>query len=105
MILLTTDTNPGKPVVEALGLVRGNAVRARHLGRDITATLRNIVGGEIPEYAQLQSQAREQATQRMIAQAEALGADAILSVRYTTSMIAAGASEILAYGTAVKLGE
>ena len=105
MIVVTTDNVAGRPTAETLGLVRGNSVRARHLGRDITAALRNIVGGAIPEYAELRSQSREQATQRMIAQAEALGADAIVSLRYATSMIAAGASEILAYGTAVKLGD
>lgn len=103
MIIATTETVPGRQITEVLGIVRGNSVRARHLGRDITAALKNIVGGEIREYAELQSETREQATQRMIMHAEQQGADAILGVRYTTSMIASGASEILAYGTAVKL--
>ena len=103
MILLTTDSIPGRPIAEVLGLVRGNSVRARHIGRDIVAALRNIVGGEITEYMQLQSQSKERATQRMISEAEALGSDAIVNVRYATSMIATGTSEILAYGMAVKL--
>ena len=104
MIESTTQDIPGREVTEILGIVRGNSVRARHVGRDIMAGLRNIVGGEIPEYAELQAQTREMASRRMIQQAESMGADAVVMVRYTTSMIASGASEILAYGTAVKLG-
>lgn len=103
MIIATTETIPGRELAEVLGIVRGNSVRARHVGRDIVAAIKNLVGGEILEYSELQSQTREQATQRMEADAERLGADAVLGVRYTTSMIAQGASEILAYGTAVKL--
>ena len=103
MIISTTETIPGRQVAEVLGIVRGNSVRARHVGRDIVAGLKNLVGGEISEYAELQAETREQANRRMILDAERLGADAVLCVRYTTSMIAQGASEILAYGTAVKL--
>jgi uncharacterized protein YbjQ (UPF0145 family) len=105
MIVLTTHNVPGREVTEILGLARGNSVRARHVGRDILAALRNLVGGEIIEYARLQAETREVATRRMIEQAEAFGADAVIGMRYTTSMIASGASEILAYGTAVKLND
>jgi uncharacterized protein YbjQ (UPF0145 family) len=104
MILSTTESVAGRAIAETLGLVNGNAVRARHIGNDIMAGLKNVVGGEISEYARLQAQAREQATQRMVERATALGADAVIGVRYTTSMIMSGASEVLAYGTAVKLG-
>jgi len=103
VIISTTETVAGRQVSEVLGIVRGNSVRARHVGRDIVAGIKNLVGGEISEYAELQAQTREQATRRMIGDAERLGGDAVLGVRYTTSMIAQGASEILAYGTAVKL--
>ncbi|NQU96461.1 MAG: YbjQ family protein [Chloroflexi bacterium] len=103
MIISTTETIPSRQVAEVLGIVRGNSVRARHVGRDIVAGLKNLVGGEIAEYAELQAETREQANRRMTLDAERLGADAVLCVRYTTSMIAQGASEILAYGTAVKL--
>ena len=102
MLILTTDTVPGHAVVP-LGLVRGSTVRAKHIGSDIVAALRNLVGGEIKEYAALLAGAREQALDRMRAEAEALGADAIIAVRFETSQIAQSASEILAYGTAVKL--
>jgi uncharacterized protein YbjQ (UPF0145 family) len=102
MLILTTDTVPGRTVTP-LGLVRGSTVRAKHLGSDIVAGLRNLVGGEIKEYASLLAGAREQAIDRMVAEAEALGADAIIAVRFETSAIAQSASEILAYGTAVKL--
>jgi uncharacterized protein YbjQ (UPF0145 family) len=103
MIESTTQDVPGREITEILGIARGNSVRARHVGRDIMAGLRNIIGGEIPEYAELQAQTREMATRRMVEHAQSMGADAVVMVRYTTSMIAAGASEILAYGTAVKL--
>jgi len=103
VIISTTESVAGRQVTEMLGIVRGNSVRARHVGRDIVAGIKNLVGGEIREYAELQSQTREQATRRMTMDAERLGADAVVCVRYTTSMIAQGASEILAYGTAVKL--
>jgi uncharacterized protein YbjQ (UPF0145 family) len=104
VILSTTYDVAGRQVTETLGLVQGNAVRARHIGRDITAALKNIVGGEVREYAELQAQSREQAAQRMVERAEAMGADAIVGVRFATSMIASGMSEMLAFGTAVKLG-
>ena len=103
MKICTTETLPGSQITESLGVARGSTVRARNIGRDIFAGLKNIVGGEIDEYTRLQAQAREQAIQRMIQDAEKLGADAVVNVRFTTSMIMQGASEILAYGTAVKL--
>jgi uncharacterized protein YbjQ (UPF0145 family) len=101
-MLLTTDTFPGREV-EALGLVRGSTVRAKHIGSDIVAGLRNIVGGEVKEYAALMAGAREQALDRMQAEAAKLGADAVIALRFETSTITQGASEILAYGTAVRL--
>ena len=104
MIIVTTETIPNKQIVEVLGVARGSTVRARHIGRDIFAGLKNIVGGEIEEYTKLQAQSREQAIKRMIEDAEELGADAIVNVRLTTAMVMQGAAEILAYGTAVKLG-
>lgn len=103
MLLTTSDLVPGREVAETLGLVRGNAVRARHLGRDITAGLKNLVGGEIGAYQHLLADSRDQAIERMTAEAEALGADAIVAVRLSTSAIAGGAAEVLAYGTAVRL--
>jgi uncharacterized protein YbjQ (UPF0145 family) len=103
MIISTTDTVPGKEITKILGVARGSTVRARNIGRDIFAGLKNIVGGEIEEYTKLQAQAREQAMQRMAQDGQRLNADAILNVRLTTSMVMQGASEILAYGTAVKL--
>ena len=103
MILLTTDEVPGRRVERVIGLVRGNTVRARHLGRDIMAWLKNLVGGEVEEYTKLLAEAREQALDRMIAEARARGADAIVGLRFASSEIAAGASEFMAYGTAVKL--
>jgi uncharacterized protein YbjQ (UPF0145 family) len=102
MLILNTDTVPGKEI-EAIGLVRGSTVRAKHIGSDIVAGLRNIVGGEIKEYAALLAGAREQALDRMIDEARALGADAVVAVRFETSTITQAASEILAYGTAVKV--
>lgn len=103
MILTTTDTIPNKEISEVLGISRGSTVRARNVGRDILASFKNIIGGEIVEYTQLQAQSREQAIERMTADAESVGADAIVNVRFATSVIMQGASEILAYGTAVKL--
>jgi len=103
MIITTGETIPGKEIVEIKGIARGSTVRARNIGRDIFAGLKNIVGGEISEYTELQAQAREQALQRLEQDAERLGADAIINVRMHTSMIMQGASEILAYGTAVKI--
>lgn len=103
MILTTTETVPQREVIEILGIARGSSVRARHLGNDIMAGLKNIVGGEIEEYTKLQADSREQALERMVKDAEKLGADAVVGVRMMTSMVAAGAAEILVYGTAVKL--
>ncbi len=104
MILSTTETVPGREIVESLGLARGNVIRAKHLGTDIIAGLRNLVGGEVSEYTKLMAEAREQALDRMIAQAKGMNADAIVGIRFTTSMVMNGAAEILAYGTAVRLG-
>jgi len=103
MIFVTTDTISGKNITESLGTVRGSTVRARNLGRDIFAGLKNIVGGEISEYTQLLADAREQAIQRMLEDARHLGADAVVNVRFTTSQVMQGAAEMLAYGTAVKI--
>lgn len=103
MIITTIETVPGKDISESVGLVRGSTVRARNFGRDIFAGFKNLVGGEISEYTKLQAQSREEALQRMIDDANRLGADAVVNVRFTTSTIMQGASEILAYGTAVKL--
>ena len=101
MILSTTDELPGMTVTEVKGLVQGNTIRARNVGRDILAGLRNLVGGEITEYTRLMTESRNEATERMVVEAEALGANAIVGVRFTTSMVIAGAAELLAYGTAV----
>ncbi len=103
MIITTTDFIPGKEVIEILGVARGSTVRARNFGSDFMASLKNLVGGEVSEYTKLQAHSREQALQRMINDAEQMGADAIINIRMTTSMIMQGMSEILAYGTAVKL--
>jgi len=103
MIISTTETIPNKQVTEVLGISRGSTVRARNFGRDILAGFKNFVGGEIDGYTKLQAQSREQAIERMILDAERLGADTIVNVRFSTSTIMQGASEILAYGTAVKL--
>ncbi|MFW5707730.1 MAG: YbjQ family protein [Bacteroidota bacterium] len=103
MILSTTHTVPGREIGEILGIARGSTVRARHIGRDIVAGLKNIVGGEIEEYNQLQAEAREQSLQRMIDDAQRLNADAIVGINITTAMVSKGAAEILAFGTAVKL--
>lgn len=101
MIIVTSDHIEGKKTVKTLGLVKGSTIRARHIGRDITAGLRSIVGGEISEYTKLMAEAREQAIQRMAKQAEEMGANAILDTRFVTSMVMSGASELLVYGTAV----
>ena len=103
MILSTAEFVAGHDTVEVLGIVRGSTVRARHLGRDITAGLKNLVGGEVKSYTELMVDAREQAIERMIVDAEGLGADAVVCVRFTTSAVMSGASEILAFGTAVRL--
>ncbi len=101
MLLSTTDTIEGKKIVRHLGLAKGNTIRARHIGRDIMAILRNIVGGEISDYTKMMAESREQALDRMIEDAQKLGANAVVKVSFSTSMIMGGASEILAYGTAV----
>ena len=103
MIITTTETVPNREVSEVIDIARGSTVRARNIGRDIFAGLKNIVGGEIAEYTKLQAESREQAIQRMTQDAQRLGADAIVNVRLTTAMIMQGTAEILAYGTAVKL--
>lgn len=103
MIITTSDQIEGKRIVQTLGLVKGSAVRTRHVGRDIMAVLRNLVGGEIPEYTKLMAESREQAMQRMVEEAERQGANAVVGVRFTTSMVMSGAAEMLAYGTAVKV--
>lgn len=103
MIISNTATIPNKEIVEILGIARGSTVRARNIGRDIFAGLKNIIGGEIEEYTKLQAHAREQAIQRMMQDATMMHADAIVNVRFTTATIMQGAAEILAYGTAVKL--
>ena len=101
MIVVTTDGVEGKRVVRTLGLVRGNTIRARHLGKDIMATLRAIVGGEVSEYTKLMAESREQALDRMVEEARGIGANAIVSARFQTSMVMQGAAELLAFGTAV----
>jgi len=105
MLLVTTECVEGRKIEEVLGLVRGNPIRARHLGRDVMAGLRNIVGGEIKDYTRMLTQARDQAIERMVKEAEGLGANAVVGVRFTTSQTMSGAAEILAYGTAVRLKE
>lgn len=102
MLIATTDSVPGQRTVAALGLVRGNTIRSRHVGADIAAALRNLVGGELPEYTRLMAGAREQALDRMTAEAEALGADAVVGMRFAISALR-NATEVLAYGTAVRL--
>jgi uncharacterized protein YbjQ (UPF0145 family) len=103
ILIVTTPDVPGRQVDRVIGLVRGNTVRARHLGKDIMAGLKTIVGGEIHEYGKLLAESREQALDRMLAEAESLGANAILNVRFATSMVMQGSAEMLAYGTAVIL--
>ncbi len=103
MIVVNTETITGRKITEVLGMVRGNTIRAKHMGKDIMAGLRHMVGGELIEYTEMLSEAREEALNRMIAEAEKLKADAIVNVRLTTSAISGGAAEILAYGTAVRL--
>ena len=103
MIVVTSPDIPGRRVSKVLGLVRGNTIRARHLGRDIQAVFRNIAGGEVHEYTKMLAEAREQAIDRMIEDADALGADAIVATRFETCEVMKGAAEMLAYGTAVRL--
>ncbi|MEW6455594.1 MAG: YbjQ family protein [Acidobacteriota bacterium] len=101
MIITTADAIPGKRIVKVLGLVKGNTVRARHIGRDMMALFRNIIGGEITEYTKLLAESREQSIDRMTEKAEELGANAIVGFRFITSYLMGGAAELLAYGTAV----
>ena len=103
VVLVNTETVPGSRVVRVLGLVQGNTVRAKHLGRDIAATLKNVVGGELKGYTELLVEARLQATERMVAQARQLGGNAVVNVRFSTSAVTGGAAELYAYGTAVVL--
>ena len=103
MLIVTTETIGGKRIVKSLGLVRGNTVRARNVGKDITAGFRALVGGEIAEYVKLMAEAREQSVDRMIDAAEELGANAIVGTRFTTSMVMSGAAELLTTGTAVNV--
>ncbi len=102
MIVVTSESVPGHQITEAIGIVRGSTIRAKHLGKDFMAALRNIVGGEVKEYTEMLIEARNESSNRMVAQAEKLGADAIINVRYVTSQVMSGAAELLAYGTAVK---
>jgi uncharacterized protein YbjQ (UPF0145 family) len=104
MILVSTEVVHGRTITETLGLVRGSAVRAQHVGRDVMAKLKNLVGGELDEYTKLVAEAREQALDRMTAEARARGANAVVGVRFTSSEVTDGAAEVLAYGTAVRLG-
>ena len=101
MIIVTTPTVPEKKITRTLGLVRGNTIRARHVGKDIMAAMRNLVGGEVTEYAKLLAESREQALDRMVEQAEALGANAVIGLQFQTSVVIGGAAEMMAYGTAV----
>jgi uncharacterized protein YbjQ (UPF0145 family) len=103
MVVVNTEFVPGQRVAQVLGLVRGNTIRARHLGRDIMAGLKSVVGGEIKSYTELMTRAREEALARMVEEAEKLGANGVLNVRFTTVSVMQGAAEILAYGTAVTL--
>jgi len=105
MKIVTTDTVAGYTITESLGTVIGNTIRARHLGKDISAGLRSLVGGEITEYTGMMAESREQALQRMLERAEELNADAIVGVRFQTSMIMQGSAELLVYGTAVNLSQ
>ncbi|MGJ8697375.1 MAG: YbjQ family protein [Verrucomicrobiaceae bacterium] len=103
MITSTTETVPGREITSHLGIACGNTVRAKHMGRDFMAGLKTIIGGEVRGYTEMLSESRNQAIDRMVAQAQSMGADAVVNVRFTTSQVAQGMSEMLAYGTAVKL--
>ena len=103
MIITTQNEVAGREITETLGIVRGNTIRTKNIGSDLVAGLRNIVGGEITEYTKLMAEAREQALDRMLAQARGMGADAVVSMRFSTSTVMQSAAELLAYGTAVKL--
>jgi uncharacterized protein YbjQ (UPF0145 family) len=101
MIITTSDEIPGKRIVRTLGLVKGNTIRARHVGRDIMALFRHMVGGEVSDYTKMMAESREQAVDRMLQEARDVGANAVISLRFSTSYVMSGAAEILAYGTAV----
>ena len=101
MIVVNTETIPGHEILEVRGLVQGNTIRAKHLGRDVAAGFKNLLGGELTGYTELLIEARRQALERMLAQAEQLGANAVVNVRFTTSAVTQGAAELYAYGTAV----
>ena len=103
MITTTIDSIPGRKIVEVLGIAMGNTVRAKHIGKDIVAGLKSVVGGEIKQYTEMMNESRQESINRMINHAKELGADAVINVRFTTSMTMKGAAELLAYGTAVKL--
>lgn len=103
MILSNTENVPGKTIVEFYGIVTGSTVRAKHIGRDIMAGFKNIVGGELTGYTELLMEARQEAIERMVSQAQSMGANAVVNVRFTTSSVAQGAAELFAYGTAVKV--
>ncbi len=105
MLLTNLEVVPGRRVIEHLGLVQGSTVRAKHAGKDIVAGIKNVFGGELKAYTELLQESREEALQRMVAQAEALGANGVLNIRFSTSSIAQGAAELFAYGTAVRLEE
>ena len=101
MLIVNTETIPGYNVVRVLGLVQGNTIRAKHAGKDIMAGLKNLVGGELKGYTELLNEARSEAIERMVAQAQAVGANAVVNIRFATSNVASGAAEVMAYGTAV----
>lgn len=103
MIMVNTETIPGREITESLGMVKGNTIRAKHIGKDILASVRTIVGGEMKEYTEMMTEARQVATGRMVDEAKGMGADAIVNVRFTTANVMDGCAEILAFGTAVKL--
>jgi len=103
LLLTNIETIPGRTIVEHYGLVTGSTVRAKHIGRDLMASLKNIVGGELKGYTELLGEARQEAVRRMVEQARALGANAVVNVRFSTSSVTAGASELYAYGTAVRV--
>ncbi len=105
IVTTTTDTVPGRKIERVIGIVRGNSIRARHVGRDILAAFRNLVGGEIKDYTKMLAESREQAADRMLEQAVALGANAVVAARFTTSTVMSGAAELLCYGTAVVLAD
>ena len=105
MIVVNTDFIVGKDITQTIGMARGSTIQAKHIGKDIMAVLRNMVGGELNEYSKMLEEAREKAINRMVDDAEKMGADAVINVRFMTSMVMAGSAEILAYGTAVKLSD